>query len=113
MSREFDSRKDSQSKKSPNLISCVLRDTFFQRLFGLSKFFHSFISLKIRCLVFEIWTKMGVMKILLRNRGLVERGVHLERGDFPNCFISFPLKKHVFITIGTFCLVNIHTCCNQ
>ena len=53
------------------------------------------------------------MKKLLRNRGLVERGVLLERGGFPNCFISFPSEKHVFITIGLFCLVNIHACCNQ
>ena len=42
-------------------------------------------------LVFEIWTKRGVMKKLLRNRRLVERGVLLERGGgVPNCFISFP-----------------------
>ena len=43
-------------------------------------------------LVFEIWTKRGVMKNLLRNRGLVKRGggVLLERGWIPNCFISFP-----------------------
>ena len=54
------------------------------------------------------------MKKLLRNRGLVERGrVLLERGGFSNCFISFPSEKHVFITIGFFCLVNIHACCNQ
>ena len=53
-------------------------------------------------LVCEIWTKRGVMKKLLRNRGLVERGVLLERGGFPNCFISFPSEKHVFITIGFF-----------
>ena len=39
---------------------------------------------------------------------LVERGVLLERGVFPNCFISFPSEKHVFITIGFFfCLVNL------
>ena len=57
------------------------------------------------------------MKKLLRNRGLVERGVLLERRGFPNCFpncfISFPSEKHVFITIGFFCLVNIHAFCNQ
>ena len=39
------------------------------------------------------------MKKLLRNRGLVERGVLLERG-FPNCFISFSSERHAFITIG-------------
>ena len=33
-------------------------------------------------LVFKIWTKRGVMKKLLRNRGLVERGVLLEREGF-------------------------------
>ena len=72
-------------------------------------------SLKIRggsC--FEIWTNRGVMKKLLRNMGLVEReGVLLESGGFPNCYISFSSEKYVFITIGFFCLVNIHTCCNQ
>ena len=40
------------------------------------------------------------MKKLLRIRGLVERGGLLEREEFPNCFISFPSEKHVFITIG-------------
>ena len=39
--------------------------------------------------------------------------VLLERRGFPNCFISFPSEKHVFITIGFFCLVDIHACCNQ
>ena len=29
-------------------------------------------------------------------------GVFLERGYFPNYFISFPSDKHVFITIGFF-----------
>ena len=42
------------------------------------------------------------MKKLLRNRGLVERGVLLKRGGFPNYFISFLLEKHVFIIIGVF-----------
>ena len=44
------------------------------------------------------------MKKLLRNRGLVERGggVLLEKGGFPDCFISFPSEKHVFITTGSF-----------
>ena len=41
-------------------------------------------------LVFEIWTKRGVMKKLLRNRGLVEREDTLRKGEFPDCFISFP-----------------------
>ena len=47
------------------------------------------------------------MKKLLRNRVLVERGgggVLLEKG-VPNCFISFSLEKHVFITIGIFFLI--------
>ena len=41
-------------------------------------------------LVFEIWTKRGIMKKLLRNRGVSWKGVIIERGGFPNCFISFP-----------------------
>ena len=32
--------------------------------------------------VFNIWTKRRVMKKLLRNRGLVKRGVLLERGFY-------------------------------
>ena len=55
------------------------------------------------------------MKKLLRNRGLVERGSSFRKGAFPNCFISFPSEKLVFITIGIlyFCLVDMRTCCNQ
>ena len=69
------------------------------------------------------------MKKLLRNKGLVEREGSLRKGEFTNCFISFPEEKHVFITIGiiyysllfiviihvfiTIGMVNIHTCCNQ
>ena len=30
------------------------------------------------------------MKKLLRNRGLVEREGTLRKGEFPDCFISFP-----------------------
>ena len=46
--------------------------------------------LKIRgYLLFEIWTTKGVMKKLLRNRGLVE-GASLRKGRGLNCFISFP-----------------------
>ena len=52
-------------------------------------------------LVFKIWTKSGVIKKLLRNRGVSwKRGVLLERGWFPNCLISFHSEKHVFITVG-------------
>ena len=40
------------------------------------------------------------MKKLLRYGELVERGVLLERGGYPNCFISFPSEKHVLITTG-------------
>ena len=39
-----------------------------------------------------------------------EIGGSLGKRGFPNCFISFYSEKHVFITIGFFCLVNIHTC---
>ena len=62
----------------------------------------------------KIWTKRGVTKKLLRNRGLAEMRVLLERG-FSNCFISFSSEKHAFISIGIlfFCLVNIHASCNQ
>ena len=65
-------------------------------------------------LLFEIWTKSGVMKTFFRNRGLVERGgAPLRKRRFPNCFIRFPSEKQVFIRVGFFCLVNVHACCNQ
>ena len=35
-------------------------------------------TMKSYILIFKIWTKRGVMKKLLRNRGLVEKGVLLE-----------------------------------
>ena len=83
--------------------------------FKLSK--HSFLPThKIRggFLVFEIWTKRGSWKKMLRNRGVSwKAGVLLERGGFPNCFVSFPSEKHLFITIGFFCRVNFSACCNQ
>ena len=54
-------------------------------------------------LVFGIWTMRGVMKKLLRNRGLGwNGGVLLKRGRFPYCFISFHSEKHAFITNGFF-----------
>ena len=46
-------------------------------------------KIKGAVLIFEIWTKRGLMKKLLRNRGLVEKGSYLRKGGFPNCFISF------------------------
>ena len=55
-------------------------------------------------LVFEIWAKkMGVMKKLLRDRGLAERGGSLRKGGggFPNCFIIFLSEKVSLYTIGT------------
>ena len=57
-------------------------------------------------LVFEIWTKRGVMKKLVRNRGLVERG-------YFKLFLQFSFKKACFHYCWTFRLVNIHTCYNQ
>ena len=50
------------------------------------------------------------MKKLLRNRGLVERG---EGGS--KLFNQFSLRKVCFHYYWNtfFCLVNIHTCCNQ
>ena len=52
-------------------------------------------------LIFEIWTKNGVIKNCSEIGGLVERGDSLRKGGgFPNYFISFPSEKHVFITVG-------------
>ena len=53
-------------------------------------------------LVFQIWTKRGVIKNFLEIGGLVERGFLFERRGFPNCFIHFPPEKHVFTTVGYF-----------
>ena len=58
-------------------------------------------------LVFEIWTKRGVMKKLLR------KGVLLERGGGSKLFHQFSLQKACFHYYWNFCLVNIHTCYNQ
>ena len=44
-------------------------------------------------LVFKIWTKRGVMKKLLRDRGLDEKGGGLLERWFPNCFIIFLSEK--------------------
>ena len=65
--------------------------------------------LKIRrgFLIFEIWTKGGVMKKLLRNRGLVERGeILLERG-VSKLFHQFSFRKACFHYYWNtiFCLV--------
>ena len=80
-------------------------------------------------LFFKIWTKRGVIKKLLRNRGLVKRGGCLRKRDFPNCLVSFPQKSGKIVSSKNyffrkacfhycwntifFCLANIHTCCNQ
>ena len=64
-------------------------------------------------LVFEIWTKRGVMK-KLRNSGLVERGgVLLERGGFQTVSSVFLQKSLFSLLLDFFCLVNIHACFNQ
>ena len=58
---------------------------------------HTFLPLKIKgggVLIFKTWTKGGVMKKLLRNRGVNWKG------GGPNCFTSFSSEKHVVITIG-------------
>ena len=65
--------------------------------------------LKIRrgFLIFEIWTKGGVMKKLLRNRRLVERGeILLERG-VSKLFHQFSFRKACFHYYWNtiFCLV--------
>ena len=58
---------------------------------------HSFFPPKLkvgggRGIVFENWTKRGVMKKLLKNSGLVEMGGGtFRKGEgFSNCFINFP-----------------------
>ena len=59
-------------------------------------------------LVFEIQTKRGIMKKLLRNRGQLKgrRGFQIVSSVF--------LQKSMFsLLLDFFCLVNIHTCCNQ
>ena len=57
------------------------------------------------------------MKKLLRTRGLVERGDLLERGggEGSKLFHQFSLRKACFQYYWNafFCLIIIHTCCNQ
>ena len=61
-------------------------------------------------LVFEIWTKRGVMKKLLRSRGLVEREEYsYKEGDF-QIFSSVFLQKSMFsLLLDSFRVINIHT----
>ena len=81
---------------------------------------HSFLPppLKLRGrggVALKIRTKRVVMKKLLRDRGLVERGVSLKKGGF-QIFSSVFLQKSMFSLLLEnffFCLVNIHACCNQ
>ena len=61
-------------------------------------------------LLFEIWTKWGVIKKLLKNRGLVERGSYLRKGrGVSKLFHQFSLRKACVHYYWNFCLVNIHT----
>ena len=57
------------------------------------------------------------MKKLFRNRGLVERGGGSLRKRGLKKFLSVILQKSMFLLLLEyfffFCLVNIHTCCNQ
>ena len=61
--------------------------------------------------ILKIWTKRGVIKKLLRNRGLVESKVS-------KLFYQLFFRKACFHYYWNtffffFCLVNIHACCNQ
>ena len=71
---------------------------------------HSFLLLKLGgVLVLEIWTKKGVMKKLLRNRGLVERGESSQKEGVSKLFNQFSFRKSCFHYYWIFfCLVNIH-----
>ena len=63
---------------------------------------------------FLFWAKRGIMKKLLRNRGLVERWGSSQKGGGFQIVSSVFLQKSIFsLLLGFFCLVNIHTCCNQ
>ena len=53
------------------------------------------------------------MKNLLKNRGLVERVGYSQKGGISKLFHKFSLRKACFHCYWNFCLVNIHTCCNQ
>ena len=58
---------------------------------------HSFLPYRIRggLLICKIWTKSGVIKKLLRNRGLVEKGGSLRKGGVQNVLSVF-LQKSMF-----------------
>ena len=77
---------------------------------------HSFLPLPPKIRGGFLFLKFGqIMKKLFRNREVSWKGEgHLRRWAFPNCFISFPSEKHVFITTGFFSpSKNTPTCCNQ
>ena len=122
LTRVFCSVTGFQFANMPKIYLCKCRNyvsyyfTFMN--FCIYIYIHSFLPPRIRggFLVFKNWRKRGVMKKLLRNRGLVKRGGRgsLRKEGFLNCFVSFPSEKHVFVTIGIFFfgLVNIHSSCN-
>ena len=70
--------------------------------------------------IFKIWTKRGVIKKLLRNRGLVERGDSFRRegvGGF-QIVLSIFLQKSMFSLlleyfVFLFLSGKYYACCNQ
>ena len=65
-------------------------------------------------LVFEVWTKWGVMENCSEIRGQLKGGGGFsQKGGFSNLFHHFSLRKACFHYYWNFCQVNIYTCCNQ
>ena len=102
------------------LMEALLKSSISVHLFDNSKFPHYELSSRWEgagILVFKIWTKMGFMKKLFRNRALVKReggslreGVQIVSSVFlQKSMFSLPLEYFFFF----FCLLNIHACCNQ
>ena len=58
-------------KNTLNKIFCVLYRNIYVHIYI---YVYMYIYAYIKGFIFKIWTKRGVMKKLLRNRGLVERG---------------------------------------
>ena len=73
------------------------------------------LPLKLRggFLVLEIWTKRGIMKNYSEIGGQLKGGSSQKKGGF-HIVSSVVLQKRIFsLLFDFFCLVNIHTCCNQ
>ena len=104
-------------KNTLNKIFCVLyRNIYVHIYIYVYMYIYAYINIHIHKggglgFILKIWTKRGVMKKLLRNRGLVESKVS-------KLFYQLFFRKACFHYYWNtffffFCLINTHVCCNQ